>query len=78
AAADRLFNWAERVHGAVATPAQMSQMLSGWYLRHYPQTQTYLGTLGGRLFVLGPAFGPNVMDLGLLDAWLAQAAAAGF
>lgn len=78
AAADRLFNWAERVHGPVFSPAQTSQVLQGYYLRHYPRSQTYVGTQGGRLYVLGPSFGPAVVDLGRLDEWLPQARAAGF
>jgi hypothetical protein len=78
ASGDRVFNWAERVYGVVFDPATTSATLSGFYLRHYPATQSYLGTLGGRLYVLGPAFGPAVVDLGPLDGWLTQAVAAGF
>ena len=78
AAADRLMNWAERIHGAVFGPAQPSQVLQGYYLRHYPRSQTYVGTQGGRLYVLGPSFGPAVVDLGTLNEWLPQAVAGGF
>ena len=78
ASADRLFNWAERFHGAFFGQAQTSQTLQGYYLRHYPGSNTYVGTQGGRLYVLGPAFGPSVMDLGPLADWLMQAVQAGY
>ena len=77
-ALDRLANWAERFHSAVLDSAARSQTLSGYYLRHYPGTTTYVGTVGGRLYALGPAFGPTVVDLGPLADWLPQALAAGF
>jgi hypothetical protein len=78
AALDRLANWAERMHPVPFDSAQRSQHLAGYYLRHYPGTQTYVGTSGGRLYVLGPAFGPALVDLGPLADWLPQAAGAGF
>lgn len=78
AALDRLANWAERWHAALFPSARQSQHLAGYYLRHYPEAQAYVGTAGGRLYVLGPAFGPAVVDLGPLADWLPQAAAAGF
>lgn len=77
-ALDRLANWAERAHAAIFAQAATSQQLSGYYLRHQPQTQTYVGTAGGRLYVLGPAFGPSVVDLGPLTDWLPQVLAAGY
>ena len=78
AGADRLFNWAERFHGAHFGPAQTSQLMQGIYLRHYPGSNTYLGTLGGRLYGLGGAFGASVIDLGPLADWVAQAVGAGY
>ncbi|MFO1328478.1 MAG: hypothetical protein U1F56_14060 [Rubrivivax sp.] len=77
-ALDRLANWAERAHVAVFPQAALSQRLSGYYLRHQPLTQTYVGTANGRLYVLGPAFGASVVDLGPLADWLTQAQAAGY
>ena len=76
-AADRVFNWAERTYGTTFGPAQTSQVLSGYYLRHYPRTQTYVGQLAGRLVVLGPVFGPAALDLGPLADWLPQVRLAG-
>lgn len=78
AAADRLFNWAERFHPEITPPAVLSTTLQGYYVRHYPGTQTYVGTAGGHLYVLGPAFGPSVVDLGPLESWLPQALQAGY
>jgi hypothetical protein len=64
--------------GAHFGPAQTSQLMQGIYLRHYPGSNTYLGTLGGRLYGLGGAFGASVIDLGPLADWVAQAVGAGY
>jgi hypothetical protein len=78
AMADRVFNWAERLYPVWFDRAQVSQPLAGFHARHYPGTATYVGVQAGRLYVLGPAFGPAVRDLGPLSDWFAQARAAGF
>lgn len=76
--ADRLFNWAQFAYPQLFAPAAGSSVIAGYYARHYPGTQSYLGTAGGRLVVVSPALGGQVMDLGPLADWLPLALQAGY
>jgi len=67
--ADRLFNWAQFAYPQLFAPATGSAFIAGYYARQYTGTQSYLGTMGGRLVVLSPALGGQVMDLGPLSDW---------
>jgi hypothetical protein len=77
-ALDRLANWAERAHAAIFAQAATSQQLSGYYLRHQPQTQTYVGTAGGPPCTcwVRPS-GRAWSTWGPLTDWLPQVLAAG-
>ncbi|WP_284619797.1 hypothetical protein [Aquabacterium humicola] len=75
---DRLFNFAERFYPEYFAGHAISGHASGYYYRFYPATATYIGSQGGRLYVLGPAFGNQVTDLGPLVNWLPAAQEAGF
>lgn len=76
--AERVFNWAERAYPDLLGIAAPSTTWAGYYLRHYPASGTYVGTAAGRLYVYGPPFGPDPLDLGLLGDWLQRALAAGY
>ena len=76
--ADRLFNWAQFAYPQLFAPAAGSSVIAGYYARHYPGTQSYLGTTGGHLYVVSPALGGQVMDLGPLADWLPLALSAGY
>jgi hypothetical protein len=78
ATSDRLFNFGERFYPDYFAGHPISATGFGYYYRYYPATQTYLGSQDGQLYVLGPAFGPAVMPLGPLAAWIGTAADAGF
>lgn len=78
APSDRLFNFGERFYPAFFAGHAVSATGFGYYYRYYPATQTYLGSQNGQLYVLGPAFGPAVVPLGPLSAWIGTAADAGF
>jgi hypothetical protein len=78
ALADRLFNWAERSYPLLFGPAAGSQPLAGYHARAYPLSGHHVGTRGGRLYVLGPGFGPSPVDLGPAADWLPRALQAGF
>lgn len=70
AAADCLFDWAERSYPDWFAPAgTASQTLAGYYLRHYAATDAYLGLLDGRIYYLGPLTDHGLADLGTLDYW---------
>lgn len=77
---DRIFNWAESHYSQYLKPAgAVSQSAYGYYFRYYAQTDVYLASASGNLYVYGPqAFGPNILDLGALSSWLSQAQAAGY
>lgn len=75
---DRLFNYAERHYAAYFPGHSVSGTIQGYYYRFYAATNSYLGTLGGRLYVLGPPWNNQVADLGPLTTWLPVAAEAGF
>lgn len=75
---DRLFNFAERYYAEIFGGHAVSTSASGYYYRFYPATASYIGSQGGRLYVLGPAFGNAITDLGPLSAWLPAAHDAGY
>lgn len=77
---DRIFNWAESQFPQYLKPAgAVSQSASGYYFRYYAQTNVYLASASGKLYVYGPqVFGASILDLGALSTWLSQAQAAGY
>ena len=78
ATSDRLFNFGERFYPDFFAGPSVSATGFGYYYRYYPATQTYLGSQGGQLHVLSPAFGPAVVPLGALSDWIGTAAGLGF
>lgn len=76
--ADRIFNWAQQVYPYLFPTAALSQTISGYYARYYPATDTYVGVLNGRVYALGAAFGPDIVDLGDLGDYLTPAVLAGY
>ena len=78
ARADRVFSFAERFYPQFFPGHVPSFVLSGYYVRHYPAAQNYIGAAGGRLYLLGPSLtGGQVQDYGALDDWMATVRAAG-
>ncbi|WP_088281712.1 hypothetical protein [Ideonella sp. A 288] len=75
---DRLFNYAERMFPTYFSGHATSGSAQGYYYRYYASTRSYLGSRGGRLVALGPAWGDQLADLGTLLQWLPLAADAGF
>lgn len=76
---DRIFNFAESAYPSLFAPAgTASQTFSSYYYRYYPQTNSYLGTSGGKLYYYAPAQNPNILEVGDEAPFLAQAEQAGF
>lgn len=77
---DRIFNWAESQYSQYLRPAgTVSQSAYGYYLRYYAQTNVYVATSNGNLYVYGPqVFGPDILSLGTVASWLSKAQAAGY
>jgi alpha-tubulin suppressor-like RCC1 family protein len=67
--ADAVMDWAEQAFPAFFPSAQPSQTLAPYRFRFYPETATYLGIAGPDIFVLGPAFGPDVLAVGPMEAF---------
>ncbi|MEE9339464.1 MAG: hypothetical protein V3U87_15425 [Methylococcaceae bacterium] len=70
---DAFYNWAESKFPQYFLSHQSSQEILGYYARHYPETDIYLGTKNKRVFVYGAAFG-GLLDVGDLQTWLQRSA----
>ena len=71
---DRLFDWAEGAAPSVLGPRAKSQSANGYYFRYYSNTNIYLATMNGRVYLYEankPANG--VVDLGTISDWLGKA-----
>jgi Tol biopolymer transport system component len=66
---DKFYNWAEKEYPQYFSPHQTSQEILGYYARHYPAKNIYLGSKGGRVYVHGEPFG-GLLDAGDLQGWL--------
>jgi hypothetical protein len=75
--ADCLFNWAEDGYPTFFSPKRPpTQNISGFALRYYTQTNTYLGIFNNNshLYYYAPAPNSNaLLDLGLAAAWQEKA-----
>lgn len=77
--ADRVFEFIEASYPSFVAPASAPTVPSGGFVyRYYPQTNSYLGVSGDRVYALVPSLRPDVVDIGDLTAWLQQASAAGY
>jgi hypothetical protein len=74
-AADCLFNWAEQSFPQYFSPGATSASLATYYYRHYPSKATYIATNSSdnHVWVLGPEFGPNPVDVGVVNNLLSAA-----
>ncbi len=64
-----LFDWAERQFPALFNAHPSDQSAQGLVYRFYPNTGNYLGVLDGRVLVLGPDTGGQVVDVGSLQSF---------
>jgi mono/diheme cytochrome c family protein len=75
---DRIFDWAEWEYLTVFRPPGASSQVSiGYYFRHYPESNTYVGISRGRVYYYAPDM-PAPIDVGAAAYFLEQAAADGF
>lgn len=75
----RVFNWAEATYPQYFAPSgQFCQDGYGYRFRHYSESKSYLAAKDGRVYVLIPALGGTILDVGTLDDLLVKAKAAGF
>ena len=75
----RVMNWLETVYPHLLPVSGMEVIVrDDWYIRYYPETDTYLGSEGVRLYYYAPSVKDKVRDLGDLEDWLPMAREAGF
>lgn len=65
---DSLYAWAEQKYPQFFPTQQPSKDIQGYYARYYPETEIYLGSKNGKLYVYGKPFG-GLADLGELEQW---------
>jgi len=74
AAADCLFNWAERFYPSLFAPAgRVSAAYQAYYYRYYAGTNAYVGVsaLDNHVYYIGPS--GALLDVGPLPGWLTTA-----
>jgi len=75
----RVMNWLETVYPHLLPLSGLEvKVRDDWYIRYYPETDTYLGSPGDRLYYYAPSVKDKVSDLGDLEDWLPLAREAGF
>lgn len=70
--ASRLFARAESEFAAYFPSKQATRNIGGWAYRYYPETGIYLAVIGSGVYVLGGAFGSEVVSLGEISTFVAQ------
>lgn len=81
--ADCVFGWGEQLLPTLLTPRTFSARANGFDYRYYPPANVYVGVTTSpvdrrrHLYVLDAKTGTAVVDIGLLDGYLAAAIAAG-
>lgn len=82
---DRLFAYAEAAYPEYLSPANtlsptttISASWEGYYYRYYSATNAYIGTSNGMLYYMGPASQNQIVALGPVSWFLAEAIAKGY
>lgn len=77
--ADRVFDYLEAVYAEyLKPPGAASSSAYGYYYRHYPASDFYVGVAGGVIYVLVPAISNDVIPFGTMAEVLPAAQAAGY
>lgn len=71
--AAKLYALAESSFAAYFPSQQGTRTFDGWSYRYYPETATYLAVIGDQVFVMGGAFGPEVVALGPVSKFVGTA-----
>lgn len=72
--AAQLFAKAEATYGTYFPSKQATRSFNGWSYRYYPETQVYLAVIDSDVYVLGGAFGTEVMRVGAVSDFVDTAA----
>jgi YVTN family beta-propeller protein len=79
--ATRLLDWAEMAYADLLQPQPSDAVNRIWgsYLyRHYPKSGSIIGVRHGRAYLLGPASGNQIQDVGSVEGLLQRAVQAGY
>ena len=69
-----VFDWAESSYPELFSPAGTStNLISGYWARYYSDTDVYLGSKEGTIYVYGSQFTPNLLEVGTVVEYLALA-----
>lgn len=68
----RLFALAESEYAAYFPSKQATRNFAGWAYRYYPETGIYLAVIDSGVYVLGGAFGSEVVSLGEISTFVDQ------
>lgn len=71
--ADTVLNYAESAYAAWFPGPQANRTGGTFTYRYYPTTGNYLGVSNGRVYVLGPLFGADPIDVGAVATFVAIA-----
>ena len=71
----QLFARAESEFAAYFPSKQATRGFDGWAYRYYPETGIYLAVIGSGVYVLGGAFGSEVVRLGEITQFVGQSLA---
>lgn len=68
---NQLFDWAEQSFPQYFSPSGAETFeLSGYWVRYYKDTNAYIGTSGDDVLVYGPAFGPEILNVGPISQFI--------
>jgi hypothetical protein len=76
-AAEQLLNFAEKNFPQHFPSTQPTLSFDGYLFRFYPETGVYLGVKDGKVYLLGGVFGPAVVEVGPLLAFITPTPAPG-
>lgn len=69
--ANQFFNYVEGAYSDSLSPAgPVTQEIQGYYVRHYTDTNIYVGLLGNQVYVLGGTYGNTLTHIGLVSDFL--------
>lgn len=72
AGANKLFTFAEAQASlrSYFPRNEPTRSMGSWFYRYYPQSGVYLAVINWRVYVMGGAFGAEVVDVGPVDAYI--------
>jgi len=67
---NKLFDWAEAEFPQFFSPSETTFELNGYLVRYYQEKNNYIGTSDDDVYVFGPDFGPDVLNVGKISDYV--------